>query len=140
MRTAALVDKLQAKDATAMPGWQMLKLATINGAKVLPVTHSAQTRHPDPKAHGRARRANIGSGPGAQDRIAGEGQGGRRGRHQAEDRARLQPHHQPRLRRHQQVSIPSFLPSLIRAVHCQVVTFHASFSLCVRVCVCGACV
>jgi cytosine/adenosine deaminase-related metal-dependent hydrolase len=34
MRTAALVDKLQAKDATALPGWQMLKLATINGAKV----------------------------------------------------------------------------------------------------------
>lgn len=35
MRTASLVDKLQAGDATALPGWQMLKLATINGAKVL---------------------------------------------------------------------------------------------------------
>jgi 5-methylthioadenosine/S-adenosylhomocysteine deaminase len=40
MRTAALVDKLQAKDATALPGWQMLKLATINGAKV----HNTHTR------------------------------------------------------------------------------------------------
>ncbi|ELR15271.1 Nethylammeline chlorohydrolase [Acanthamoeba castellanii str. Neff] len=39
MRTAALVDKLQAKDATAMPGWQMLKLATINGAKALGLEH-----------------------------------------------------------------------------------------------------
>ena len=37
MRTAALIGKAIAKDAKALPAWQVLEMATINGAKALNV-------------------------------------------------------------------------------------------------------
>ncbi len=39
MQTASLIAKTTANDATALPAWQALEMATINGAKALNVQH-----------------------------------------------------------------------------------------------------